>query len=83
MQANLALVSSSTATQTQTPRNPTETREPFEHQALAGLKNLSAAPIGEVLTKERLATLARTMGMAQIIRWQPRMVRSSLFVGNM
>lgn len=49
-------------------------RTPFEHPALEGLPNLTSIPISEVLTKQRLAQLATSYGIAEVTRWKPRNV---------
>lgn len=75
LQMSLALLHSPVATKTQSLPNPEDDRVPFKHPALEGLANLTDVPVGEVLTKKRLAGLATQMGMQEIIRWKPRMVR--------
>jgi len=72
------LLHSPTATSTQSLPDPKDDREPFTHPALEGLANLSDVPLGEILTKKRLAGLASQMGMQEIIRWKPRNVRAVL-----
>ncbi|KAF4628837.1 hypothetical protein G7Y89_g9314 [Cudoniella acicularis] len=72
LQTNLALVQSHSGTQTQSALVASDGRQPFTHPALEGLANLSKTPIGEVLTKTRLANLATQLGMREIIRWRPR-----------
>ena len=74
-QTNLALLPSPTATKTQSLPDPSDERVPFTHPALDGLANLSDVPLGEILTKERVANLATTIGMREIVRWKPRVVR--------
>ncbi|TVY42236.1 hypothetical protein LOCC1_G004768 [Lachnellula occidentalis] len=77
LQTNLALLNSpTTATRTHAGGNPSDDRIPFSHPALEGLENLSTAPVGEILTKERLGALATQVGMRDIMRWQPRMVNA-------
>lgn len=51
-----------------------EDRVPFEHPALGGLKNLFDPPLKIVLSKEKLASFATSVGMRSVIRWYPRMV---------
>ncbi|TQS37629.1 hypothetical protein Golomagni_01891 [Golovinomyces magnicellulatus] len=48
-------------------------RTPFSHPALEGLPNLFHPSLTEVLSKERLAAFAVSIGMKSIIRWYPRM----------
>lgn len=71
LQTTLALLHSPVATETQSlPNN----EHSVTHPALGGLANLSNVPLGEILTKTRLARLATQMGMREIIRWEPRLV---------
>jgi large subunit ribosomal protein L15 len=77
LQTNLALLHSPTATKTQSLPDASDDRKPFEHPALEGLANLSDVPLAEVLSKTRLAGLAKANGMQEIIRWIPRDVRIS------
>ncbi|KAH6665636.1 ribonuclease-III-like-domain-containing protein [Halenospora varia] len=72
LQTNMALVHSPIATQTQSRPARSDDREPFTHPALEGLANLSEVPMGQILTKERLANLATEWGMREIMRWKPR-----------
>ncbi|TVY21157.1 hypothetical protein LARI1_G001472 [Lachnellula arida] len=75
LQTNLALLNSpTTATRTHAGGNPSDDRIPFYHPALEGIENLSSAPVGEILTKERLSALATQVGMREVMRWQPRLV---------
>lgn len=78
LQTTLALLHSPTATKTQSIPSPSDDREPFSHPALDGLTNLTDAPIGTVLTKQRLGTLASQLGMRDILRWKPRDVSHSM-----
>ena len=80
LQTIVALLHSETATQTQSPPSPSDDREPFAHPALDGLANLTDASIRDVLTRSRLAQLASQMGMREILRWKPRMVRRSILL---
>ena len=80
LQTTVALLNSETATQTQSPPSPSDDREPFAHPALDALANLTDASIREVLTRSRLAQLASQMGMREILRWKPRMVRRSILL---
>lgn len=74
LETNLALLQSQTATQTQS-LPVADGREPYTHPALEGLANLSDVPLGEILTKSRLAGLATQYGMREILRWTPKDVR--------
>jgi large subunit ribosomal protein L15 len=78
LQTNLVLLHSPTATKTQSLPDPSDDRIPFTHPALEGLANLSNVPIGEVLTKTRIAGFATLIGMREIIRWQPKDVSLQL-----
>jgi large subunit ribosomal protein L15 len=75
---NLALLHSPMATKTQSLPDSSDGRVPFAHPALEGLANLSDVPIGEILTKSRLAGFATVIGMREIIRWKPKNVRLQL-----
>jgi len=72
LQTNLALLVSPTATKTQSLPNPSDDRTPFTHPALEGLANLTDVPLAEVLSKRRLAGLAQSIGMQEIMRWTPK-----------
>lgn len=72
VQASLALVQSPIATASSSP-DP-HGREPFSHQALEGLQNLSSRTKNALTDRTKLAELARTYGTEKIIRWNPRMV---------
>ena len=74
MQTNLVLLNSSAATKTQRLVKTNDDRRVFEHPALEGLENLTDVPINEILTKQRLATLAAQMDMPAVVRWLPRLV---------
>lgn len=79
----MALVHSPIATQTQSRPARSDDREPFTHPALEGLANLSEVPIGQILTKERLANLATEWGMREIMRWKPRNVGHQVSISNL
>ncbi|CZT43197.1 related to RNase III domain protein [Rhynchosporium secalis] len=72
LQTNIALVQSPTAQKTQSLADPSDDRLPFAHPALEGLRNLTDAPINEILTKDRLGPFAAQLGMSQVMRWTPR-----------
>ncbi|KAG9228791.1 ribonuclease-III-like-domain-containing protein [Amylocarpus encephaloides] len=72
MQANLAMVHSASKPK---PRNPpTDGRQPVTHPALEGLAKLEEVPLSDILSRARIANLATSTGMRDIIRWQPRLV---------
>ncbi|KAJ6440086.1 FKH1-like protein [Purpureocillium lavendulum] len=50
-------------------------REPFAHEALAGVDNLSGTTPREAVGKERLHALASSVGMLDVVRWKPRLPR--------
>ncbi|KAK3984430.1 ribonuclease-III-like-domain-containing protein [Cladorrhinum sp. PSN332] len=50
-----------------------DTREPFEHPALANVDKLITKQPMTVVTKEKLAKLAIDVGLAEVTRWKPRM----------
>ncbi|QSZ33992.1 hypothetical protein DSL72_005572 [Monilinia vaccinii-corymbosi] len=72
LQTSLVLLQSPVATKTQLAQD-TGDREPFLHPALDGLQNLTNVKVDAILSKEKLASLGTQMGMADIIRWEPRM----------
>lgn len=49
-------------------------RKPFVHPALEGLSNLSDNTKRDYLDRLRLAGLAKSYGLPQVMRWSPRMV---------
>lgn len=53
-------------------------REPFEHEALEGLKNLDDTPVASVLNIRRLANFATSVGIPDVTQWKPRDVSLSL-----
>lgn len=52
-------------------------RQPFEHEQLAGVDNLSVYDPREVAGKERLYSLAQNVGLMSVMRWKPRLVCST------
>lgn len=82
MQTNIALTQSVIGTATQSPTDPNDDRVPSTDPKLEGLANLADMPLGTVLTKERLATLATSFGMREVMRWQPRNVRLSPMIST-
>lgn len=71
VQASLALVQSPV---TKASSSDPHGREPFSHQALEGLQNLSSRTKNALTDRTKLAELARSYGTEKIIRWNPRMV---------
>jgi large subunit ribosomal protein L15 len=49
-------------------------REPFSHPALANVDKLNARQPQDIVHKDKLAKLAREIGLPQVIRWKPRLV---------
>ncbi|KAK3905490.1 ribonuclease-III-like-domain-containing protein [Staphylotrichum tortipilum] len=48
-------------------------REPFQHSALANVDKLNTRQPQDVASKDKLAKLAIDVGLAEVIRWKPRM----------
>jgi large subunit ribosomal protein L15 len=48
---------------------------PFEHPALANVDKLSLRQPQDIIRKEKLAKLAVDIGLPEVIRWKPRLVR--------
>ncbi|KAM3510323.1 hypothetical protein MY11210_005941 [Beauveria gryllotalpidicola] len=49
-------------------------RQPFEHPKLAPVDNLSLVDARDTVGKEKLAALARSVGLDSTVRWKPRLV---------
>ena len=49
-------------------------RTPFTHPALDGLDNLSSYTKGFLTSKWKLADLARSYELQNVVRWSPRVV---------
>ncbi|KAF2140210.1 uncharacterized protein K452DRAFT_230719 [Aplosporella prunicola CBS 121167] len=47
-------------------------REPYKHPALDGLDNLAGGSKEEILSRDRLAGLAKQHGLSYVIRWRPK-----------
>lgn len=52
-------------------------REPFQHSALANVDKLNLRQPQEVASKEKLAKLAMEVGLLEVVRWKPKMVRDA------
>lgn len=50
-------------------------RQPFEHQQLLPVDNLSVEDPRGVASKDKLYALAAEVGMLNVLRWKPRLVR--------
>lgn len=50
-------------------------RQPFEHAQLASVDNLVVEGPKDVAGKEKLYNLAQRVGMINVLRWKPRLVR--------
>ncbi|KAK4130362.1 hypothetical protein BT67DRAFT_445726 [Trichocladium antarcticum] len=48
-------------------------REPFQHPALANADKLSSRQPQDMVQKDKMAKLAIDVGLAEVIRWKPRM----------
>ncbi|KAG6030031.1 hypothetical protein E4U41_000217 [Claviceps citrina] len=48
-------------------------RQPFEHEQLAAVDNLSVENPRDVVGKERLYKFASNMGLLDVVRWKPRL----------
>lgn len=73
LQASLALVQDAGNFAKKTPEDPYG-REPFKHQALEGLSNLSTNTKSFLTSKTKLAELAQRYELQEVIRWSPRKV---------
>ena len=49
-----------------------DTRDAYEHPLLSSLPNLSENAKSSVLSKNRLAQLAKEHGLHQVLRWRPK-----------
>jgi large subunit ribosomal protein L15 len=49
-------------------------RQPFEHEQLASVDNLSVHDTKDVAGKEKLYNLAQNVGLLSVMRWKPRLV---------
>ena len=49
-------------------------RVPFKHPSLDGIENFSRYSVPEIISKERMATLALQTGLNEVIRWKPKNV---------
>lgn len=49
-------------------------REPFEHPKLAPVDNLNVQDPRDIVGKDKLSALASSVGMADVLRWKPRLV---------
>ena len=50
-------------------------REPFVHDKLTPVDNLSVEDPRDLVGKEQLSALAKTVGIPDVVRWKPRLVR--------
>lgn len=50
-------------------------RQPFEHPKLTPVDNLNINDPREIVGKEQLSALANKVGMMDVVRWKPRLVR--------
>ncbi|KAL2010474.1 hypothetical protein VTN00DRAFT_6281 [Thermoascus crustaceus] len=71
LQASLALVQDAGSFAKKSPEDPFG-REPFTHQALDGLNNLSSNTKKFLTSKTKLSELAQKYEAQKVIRWSPR-----------
>ncbi|KAM0549789.1 hypothetical protein ACHAPJ_009228 [Fusarium lateritium] len=50
-------------------------RQPFEHPQLRSLDNLTTTGPRDIAGRESLSSLAAQVGLVDVVRWKPRMVR--------
>ena len=50
-------------------------REPFSHEQLTSVDNLLVQGVKGVVGKDKLHALAESVGLVEVMRWKPRMVR--------
>ena len=79
LQTSLSLLHGSSATPFPETQNQYG-REPFRHPALDGLVGVSVESKSKVLTIARMSQLAEKYGLDNVVRWKPRMVRSSSII---
>jgi hypothetical protein len=53
-------------------------REPFEHSQLQSVDNLIKEGPQDVAGKEKLYNLTQRVGMLNVLRWKPRLVREPI-----
>ncbi|ELQ33159.1 RNase III domain-containing protein [Pyricularia oryzae Y34] len=53
-----------------------ETRQPFEHPALARVNNLAHVNYRDIVDQVKLARLGMEYGLHEVVRWQPRAISS-------
>ena len=51
-------------------------REPFEHEQLQSIDNLYVKKPHDTVGKENLFALASEVGLLDVLRWKPRLVRA-------
>ncbi|TLD30870.1 hypothetical protein PspLS_02955 [Pyricularia sp. CBS 133598] len=54
--------------------NAVETRQPFEHPALARVGNLAYISFRDIVDKVKLQRLGMEYGLHEVVRWQPKKV---------
>jgi large subunit ribosomal protein L15 len=50
-------------------------RQPFEHPKLQSLDNLNVQGPKDIVGKEKLFQLGLEVGLIDVVRWKPRLVR--------
>ena len=54
-------------------------RQPFQHPQLQSLDNLNMEGPKDIAGKEQLYKLAADVGLIDVVRWKPRLVRRPYF----
>lgn len=75
METTKSIVSKEPMTGTRIEDEFSEDRQPFEHEQLLPIDNLSVEGPKDVAGKEKLYSLASEVGMLHVLRWKPRLVR--------
>ncbi|KAL8806859.1 MAG: hypothetical protein Q9200_004896 [Gallowayella weberi] len=73
LQASLHILASSTTTPEPARVDPLG-REPFKHPALEGLAGLTQQRKQAILDRRRTSQLADKYGLANVLRWKPKLV---------
>ena len=74
MQLSLTLMSNSLTTPPPPPAPDKYGRIPFTHPALDGLAGLTQKAKNAVMEKSRMAQLAASYGLGEVLRWKPKKV---------
>lgn len=57
-------------------------RQPFEHPQLQSIDNLNVEGPKDIAGKDKLFKLGLEVGLIDVVRWKPRLVRSRGDYGN-